>query len=183
MKKTNSTRKQVEEIIKQHRFHDFRWIPPEQIVVSQWVRMKCLYGCDFYGQNAMCPPHVPTVAECQQFFNEYKEAVIFHFTKKEQVPGDRKVWSKQTDKKLLELERAVFLAGYQKAFMLTVDQCQLCTECTQDPQTCKHAKLARPTIEAFAVDVFTTARNVGYTIHVLTDPTDTMNRYALLLVE
>jgi predicted metal-binding protein len=85
-------------------------------------------------------------------------------------------------KKLLELERAIFLAGYQKAFMLTVDQCQLCTECTQNLEICHHPKPARPTIEAFAVDVFSTARNVGYPIQVLTDPTDTMNRYAILMV-
>jgi hypothetical protein len=46
-----------------------------------------------------------------------------------------------------------------------------------------NAKLARPTIEAFTVDVFSTARNVGYPIQVLTDPTVTMNRYAILMVE
>jgi hypothetical protein len=45
------------------------------------------------------------------------------------------------------------------------------------------AKLARPTIEAFTVDGFSIARNVGYPIHVLTDPTDTMNRHAILMVE
>ncbi|MFX1300752.1 MAG: DUF2284 domain-containing protein [Promethearchaeota archaeon] len=183
MSKQTPTRNKIEDIITQHGFDDFRWIIPEQIVVSQWVRMKCMYGCYVYGLNAMCPPHVPSVAECQKFFSEYQDAVIFHFTKKEKVPGDRKEWSKATDKKLLELERAVFLAGYQKAFMLTVDQCQLCTECTQNLETCKHPKLARPTIEAFAVDVFSTARNVGYPIHVLTNPTDTMNRYAILMVE
>ena len=173
----------LEDIFKQHGFSDFRWIAPKNIVVSQWVRMKCLFGCHQYGQNTTCPPHVPTVAECEKFFQEYKQAVIFHFTKKEDQPGDRKEWSKRTDKQLLELERAVFLAGYQKAFMLTIDQCKLCLECTLERKTCKHPKLARPTPEAMAIDVFSTARNVGYPIHVLTDPTDTMNRYAILMIE
>ncbi len=183
MSDPNSTKNTIEPIIATHGLDDFRWIRPEQIVVSQWVRMKCLYGCHNYGQNLMCPPHVPSVTDCAKFFHEYKQAILFHFTKKETVPGDRKEWSKTTDKKLLELERAVFLAGYQKAFMLTVDQCQLCPECPQTLQTCRHPKRARPTIEAFAVDVFTTARNVGYPIHVLTDPKDTMNRYGILMVE
>ena len=51
MKATNSTRRQIEEIIKEHGFQNFQWIPTEQIVVSQWVRMKCMYGRDFYGQG------------------------------------------------------------------------------------------------------------------------------------
>jgi hypothetical protein len=34
-----------------------------------------------------------------------------------------------------------------------------------------------------SVDVFTTVRKVGYPIEVLTDPNQTMNRYAFLMVE
>jgi hypothetical protein len=34
-----------------------------------------------------------------------------------------------------------------------------------------------------AVDVFTTVKQVGYGIEVLTDYADTMNRYGFLLVE
>jgi hypothetical protein len=34
-----------------------------------------------------------------------------------------------------------------------------------------------------AVDVFTTVRKLGYPIEVLTDPAQTMNRYAFLLID
>jgi predicted metal-binding protein len=42
-------------------FSDFRWIDPREIVVAEWVRMKCLYGCVEYGKNAACPPNAPSV--------------------------------------------------------------------------------------------------------------------------
>ncbi len=40
-------------------FHDHQWVQPSELVVSQWVRAKCMFGCPDYGRNASCPPHVP----------------------------------------------------------------------------------------------------------------------------
>lgn len=34
---------------------DARIISPEKIVVSQWVRFKCRYGCKGYGKHFGCP--------------------------------------------------------------------------------------------------------------------------------
>jgi predicted metal-binding protein len=84
---------------------------------------------------------------------------------------------------MLALERDVFLAGYRKAFLLFMASCRACDECESARQDCKQPKLARPTVEAMAVDVFATVRRVGYPIEVLTDPSQAMNRYALLMVE
>jgi predicted metal-binding protein len=43
---TSTGRQQeLEELFRQHGFTDFRWIDPQRIVVSQWVRMKCMFGC------------------------------------------------------------------------------------------------------------------------------------------
>jgi predicted metal-binding protein len=55
-----------------HGFRDFRWLDPREIVVGQWVRMKCLYGCVEYGHNACCPPNALSVEECERFFRDYK---------------------------------------------------------------------------------------------------------------
>jgi predicted metal-binding protein len=81
------------------------------------------------------------------------------------------------------LEREVFLAGNQKAFLLNMDSCHLCDECISDRGDCLHPKSARPTPEAMAVDVFSTVKKVGYPIEVLTDYSQAMNRYAFLMVE
>ncbi len=175
--------KHLEKIARQHGFTDFRWIDPKTITVSQWVRIKCEYGCPNYGRIASCPPNTPTVEECRQFFAEYSTAMVFHF---QQVIADtrkRRAWSAKTNLGLSKVEREVFLAGYPKAFMLFQAACRLCDDCVATRAECKKPDLSRPTPEAMAVDVFATVRQLGYPIEVLTDRSDQMNRYGFLMVE
>ncbi len=167
----------------EHGYQDFKWIEPKDIVVSHWVRMKCMYGCKGYGRTATCPPNVPSVAECQRFFAEYRRAALFHFAKRVDKPEDRHAWSRKVNLKLVQLERAVFLTGYQKAFLLAMDSCGICATCPGTREACKHPQAARPSPEAMAVDVFATIRRQRYPIQVLSDYDQEMNRYALLLVE
>ena len=51
----------LETLFSDHKFSDFKWIDPKEIVVAQWVRMKCMFGCSEYGQNTSCPPNVPSL--------------------------------------------------------------------------------------------------------------------------
>lgn len=176
-------REELEEKFVKNGFHDYKWIDPEKIVVSFWVRMKCIYGCPEYGSNASCPPNTPSFSECEKFFREFKEAVIFHFEKKLDKPEDRFAWTREISLKLLELEKEVFLSGYVKAFLLFMDSCEICQDCVKKRGECKHPKLARPTPEGMAVDVYTTVRQVGYPIEVLKDYSEKMNRYAFLMIE
>jgi predicted metal-binding protein len=162
---------------------DYKWIEPHNIVLAQWVRMKCLFGCPKSGRNASCPPNVPSVSECRQFFNDYSTGVIFHFEKTLEPEEDRRDWGKGINKRLLKLEREVFLSGYQKAFLLFMHYCNMCEECAGVREACKQPRMARPTPEAMGVDVYTTARRYGYPIEVVRDYTDKMNRYAFLLIE
>jgi predicted metal-binding protein len=175
--------KQLEALFEKHGYIDFKWMNPADIVVGQWVRMKCMFGCDEYGKMATCPPNVPSVQECRQFFDEYRTGVIFHFEKKVDKPGDRHAWSRKVNRKLLGVERAVFLAGYAKAFLLNMDSCSLCSKCPGGREECAHPLKARPSAEAMAVDVFSTVRKYGYPIEVLTDYDQPMHRYAFLLIE
>jgi len=32
-------------------------IDPKSVVVGDWVRLKCQYGCGGYGKNLTCPPY------------------------------------------------------------------------------------------------------------------------------
>ena len=173
----------LERIFRIHSLDDFRWLDPRKIAVAQWVRMKCLFGCDNYGQGACCPPNVPPVQECARFFREYNSSVIFHFEGAVSDLKRRRAWYARVNNRLLKVERAVFLAGYEKAFVLRMGTCRLCRDCAESRAECKHKDRARPTPEAFAVDVYSTARSVGYPIEVLKDRRDKMNRYAILLVE
>ena len=172
----------LEELFKTHGFTDFKWLNPRNIVVSRWVRMKCMFGCKEYGENASCPPNVPSVAECEKFFLEYADSVVFHFEKQMEKPEDRHAWTQQVNSALLKLEREVFLSGYERAFLLFMDSCSFCVDCPGERAKCKNPKVSRPTGEAMAVDVYTTVRKVGYPIHVLPDYSQSMNRYAFLMI-
>ena len=173
----------LEGLFAKHGYTDFRWIDPKDIVVAQWVRLKCMFGCSEFGRNATCPPNVPSVPECREFFEEYTRAAVFHFAKAVDAPEDRHEWSRGVNTALLALERDVFLAGNQKAFLLFMDSCGLCKKCSGDREECKEPRSARPTPEAMAVDVFSTVRRIGYPIEVLPDYHQAMNRYAFLLIE
>jgi predicted metal-binding protein len=173
---------ELERIFKEYGYTDFKWIDPKDIVVAQWVRMKCTFGCRNYGKSGCCPPETPSVEECERFFHEYEDAVIFHFPKKVKKPADRHAWTRAINVKLLDLERAIFLAGNRKAFLLFMDSCELCNECAGKRLDCFNKKSARPAPEAMAMDVFATVKKVGYPIEVLTDYKKTMNRYAFLMV-
>jgi predicted metal-binding protein len=178
-----SNRKELERLFLKQRFDDFKWINPQDIIVSQWVRIKCMFGCQEYGRNACCPPNTPPLDECRNFFREYSEGVVFHFAKKVAKPEERHEWAKGVNESLLRLEREVFLAGNPKAFLLFMDSCSLCKECAEERKQCRNKKSARPSPEAMAVDVFSTVRQLGYPIQVLHDYSETMNRYAFLLVK
>jgi predicted metal-binding protein len=173
----------VEQLMTSAGFSDFRWTDGSKVAVARWVRMKCTYTCDAYGHQACCPPNVPPVPDCAEFFREYERIAVIHIEKAGDTEEALQAWKKQTNKRLLALERDVFLAGHHKAMVLFAGDCSLCPDCTAKPEDCRFPESSRPTPEALAVDVFATARSLDYPIEVLTDRSQMMNRYAFLLVE
>ena len=176
-------REKLQTLFHEHGFEDFRWMDPAEISVAQWVRTKCMFGCGLYGHCASCPPNVPSVAECERFFREYGAALVFHFAQTLEDPEARHVWSSRINRRLSKLEREVFLAGYEKVFLLFMDSCHFCKTCTGERASCQDPRSARPSPEGLAVDVYATVRKVGYPIAPLTDYGETMNRYAFLLLK
>lgn len=173
----------LEKLFKDHGFPDFKWIAAKDIVVSQWVRFRCIFGCPIYGKRGTCPPNVPSIDECRQMISEYSQVAVFHFEKKLETPEDRKAWSKEVVLRLTELEKEVFLSGYYKTFLISFDSCGLCETCDADRMKCKNPKSARPGADAMGIDVYATARSIGYPIQVLKNYDEAMNRYAFLLIE
>lgn len=172
----------IEPIISRHSFSDYRWLDPTEILVAEWVRIKCQFGCPRYGKAAVCPPNTPSVDACRRYFAEYEHALIFHFQIAESEAVARHTWSARTNRTLVALERDIFLAGYPKAFALFTDACHLCDECVPRKSECREPALARPSATGMAVDVFGTARSLGYPIEVLTDPLAPVNYFAFLMV-
>ncbi len=179
----SKSQKKLEEIFVNQGYDDYKWIDPKKIVVAQWARMKCMFGCKNYGHCGTCPPNTPSVPECREFVQGYKSCAVFHFTQKVKKPEARFAWTRKVNSKLLKLEREVFLSGYYKAFLFFMDSCSFCETCPGVRQLCKNLKMARPSPESMAVDVFATVRKIGYPIDVLYDYKQVMNRYAFLFIE
>jgi len=174
---------QLESLFHEMGQSDFKWIDPKDILVRQWVRMKCTYGCPAYGRKTTCPPNTPSVDDCRQFFREYSLAVVFHLTGKISSTDKPAQDSNKRNKAMVGLERRVFLAGYHRALVLTTDTCYYCKECGASRENCAFPQLTRPTPEAMAIDVYATVRSLGFHVEVLTDKGQEMDRYGFLMID
>ena len=157
---------------------DARIISPADVETAPWVRLKCKYGCDGYGQTLVCPPYTPTPRQMREILDSYKRAVLIQFEK-------IKVNSKEDKIKttVVELEREFFLQGAWKVFGLGAGSCNLCKECNLKEQLCRHAEQARPAMEACGIDVFSTVKKVGFPIEVVRTRGQCPNYYGLILVD
>jgi len=155
--------------------NDAKIIKTDSIVTAAWVRWKCRYGCDGYGSSLCCPSNSPTYRETRDLVDSYKDALLVHFTE------DIENATVDPIDVITTLEREIFLSGYYKAFGLGAGPCRFCEECTLNE--CRHAEIARPSMESCGIDVYSTVRNNGYHIEVLKVRPYEMNRFCLVLIE
>lgn len=146
-------------------------IDAKSIVIRDWVRLKCQYGCGAYGKTLTCPPYSPTPEQMRQILSGYSTAVLM------QVADE----SLATQDMIVNLERSVFLKGYYRAFGISAGPCERCEKCNL--QQCLHPKLARPSVEACGIDVYATARKNGYSIQVRKTKQEKPTFFAIVLVE
>ncbi|NSW77231.1 MAG: DUF2284 domain-containing protein [Candidatus Atribacteria bacterium] len=150
----------------------YRIVDPREVVTAEWVRLKCQYGCDGYGQSLTCPPYSPTPEVTRKMLDSYSRAVLIW--KPEEYHNLREICA--------HLERELFLAGYEKAFAMPSGPCELCGTCPlQYP--CRYPESARPSMEACGIDVYTTVRKFGFPLQVVRSRSERPNYYALLLLE
>jgi predicted metal-binding protein len=161
-------------------------VDPADIVVSQWVRFKCRYGCKGYGKHMNCPPYTPPVEETRTMISEYSTGILLRFDgdpahpdlAPEDIPVDFHpffrdliIWVNST---VYLLEKTAFYDGFYKAFGFGAYPCIYCDDCVPEEvegpvdesfrRLCRHMEKARPGMEASGIDVFATARNVGWEI-------------------
>ena len=152
-----------------------------KVVTGQWVRMKCLFGCDEPGVHKTCPPDgAPSVSQTRELLAEYEQAILLGVGP---IVGDEKSDAEalRLNRVALALERELFLAGFHKAWMMGAGPCDICGACTKG-EDCPTPEKARPSLEGCGVDVFTTVRNAGWEIEVVTAVDDEYRFFALVLV-
>jgi len=151
-------------------------IRTESVVVKDWVRLKCQFGCDGYGKRLTCPPYSPTPEETRRVLKGYDRAILLRFEPKEPVYDQRDCHEAVT-----RLEREIFLSGYHGALGLVAGPCTYCEECNL--KTCLYPDLARPSMESCGIDVFSTARKAGFNLTVLRSRHEKPTYCSLLLVQ
>jgi predicted metal-binding protein len=141
-----------------------RVIPVSRIVTSDWVRLKCQFGCGAYGSRLSCPPYSPTPSQTQGMLRQYMNAIFVAF----RVPGSGSERSlrRRMRRSLVAVERELFLDGYYSAFAMAFGPCNLCPSCDVTVE-CKYPELARPSMEACGIDVYATAQKAGFPLTVV----------------
>jgi predicted metal-binding protein len=166
-------------------------ISTTDIVVADWVRFKCRFGCKGYGKHMGCPPYTPSPEETRRMVSEYGTGLLLRF---EGIPGhgnldpgeipedfhpffrDLILWVNGT---VHFLEKTAFYDDFHKAFGFGAYPCIYCEHqhCVAEEQEgivdesirrkCRHMDLVRPSMEGVGMDVFTTARNAGWDLHTI----------------
>jgi len=159
------------------------------VVVADWVRFKCRYGCKGYAKHLSCPPYAPSPEETRRMLAEYEHALLLRFdgipgrenARPEDVPEDCHPWYRDlillVNRTVHMLEKTAFYDGFYKAFGFGAYPCIYCEHCVAEEsegtvdesvrRKCRHMDLVRPSMEAAGMDVFATARKVGWDIHTI----------------
>lgn len=80
-------------------------IDTDTVVVEEWVRWKCLYGCQFYEKDAYHPPFAPDAESTKKVLKEYKKAILLNSSE-----------PKPLTEAAVKLEGYAYHNGYYKAF-------------------------------------------------------------------
>ena len=151
---------------------DVKIVPPAEVVTAPWVRLKCQFGCDGYGECLVCPPFTPGPEEMRTILDAYHRAILIRFEPEAEVKAV-----------IADLEREIFLRGAWKALGLGAGPCHFCRKCPVEERRCRHAERARPAMEACGIDVFSTVRKAGFPIEVVQTRRQCPNYYGLILVD
>jgi len=164
-------------------------IPAAAVVVADWVRYKCRFGCKGYGKHLSCPPYAPTPAETRQMVAGYRWGLLLRFDgdpahphlRPDQIPDDFHsffrdliIWVNGT---VHAVEKVAFYDGFYKAFGFGAYPCIYCETCAPEEREgpvdesmrrfCRYPDLMRPSMEAAGMDVFATAQSVGWDLRVI----------------
>lgn len=149
-----------------------------KIEVKDWVTLKCKYGCEKYGQSYSCPPNSIPTDTMRKVLKEYKRAILIASTTKNLEDQGRMRTA------LIEMEKALFLKNYYKAFALVPGCCDNCNDCSaKEEKSCTHSKDKRPCIEGTGIDVFNLVSKYKKAIHPISNKNQSFESYGIILLD
>lgn len=141
------------------------------IHISEWVGLKCEFGCDSFNRSH-CPPNAIHPEKTRTMLKDYSKCLLL-----QGVPPTR-----DFQRIVLQAEHTAFKTGYYRAFSLWAGPCSICPECGGSGN-CHNHKNARPSMEASGIDVFETVRRAGLSLATRPEKDDYIKYFALLLLE
>ena len=151
---------------------DAKMISPQDIFFDRRAILKCRWGCEDFFQNSLrCGTRGTSFQERVEMVKGYSHILIVHSHD-----------ARELSRAVLEIERTAFLDGYYFAFAIRT--CNLCKTCAaQLGNPCPNPEKVRPCDQSFGIDVYKTARNLGFPCEVLQSKDDKQNRYGFVLFE
>ena len=144
--------------------HEYGFMKPEKLVVSESVRMLCEQNaCGCYGKTWACPPGVGPLEECERKMKSYEN--IFVFTTKHELE-DSFDWDGMMDGKKEHEEMTpgvveLFRQHCPDMMVLSTEGCAKCEDCTYPDEPCRFPDELHPSIESYGVEVNRLAGTAG----------------------
>lgn len=153
-------------------------IHTSKVEAKEWVILRCKYGCENYSKSYSCPPHSVSPETMRKVLREYKRAIL--------VAGKTKDLEAQQKfrQALIEMEKALFLKNYYKAFALVPCCCNKCNECAvHSGKGCRNPKETRPCIEGTGIDVFALVSKYKKSLKPITEKDKPFESYGVILLD
>jgi predicted metal-binding protein len=146
-------------------------IAADDIVFDSRSYLKCRFGCNRWGKYWTCPPHLEISPErFKDAFDQYKTGIIIKTT-------DPKTGQEVT---LAVEKEAMLTAGFMFAFAMVL--CVQCEECAC-PDPCRYPHLARPSMDAYGIDIGKTVAPLGFKVEFDRDGKLLPSWYSMVLID
>ncbi len=143
----------------------------DQVVFDPRSFLKCRFGCDRWGKYWTCPPHMHISEEAfMAAFDRYENAILLQCT-------DPEVGQNIT----LAIEKAAMLT-YGAMFAMALVLCVKCNPCAY-PEPCNFPHLARPSMDAYGIDIAKTIEPLGFTLKLDPDGKLLPAWYSMVLID
>lgn len=146
-------------------------IDADRIVFDPRSYLKCRFGCNRWGRYWTCPPNLHlSPDEFMEAFKKYDKAIIIK-------TSDPEVGQDVT----LAIEKDAML-NHSSHFAFALALCVKCTECAY-PEPCLYPHLARPSLDAYGVDISKTVAPLDFEVEFDQDGTLLPAWYSMVLVD
>jgi len=127
-------------------------INTEQIAFDPRSHLKCRFGCNRWGRFWTCPPHLDISPEMfMHAFSKYNKAILIRTTD-----------PRMGQEVAVAIEKEAMIAfGLRFSFAMAL--CVQCEECSY-PDPCRFPHLARPSMDAYGVDIGKTVKPFGFKV-------------------